>query len=451
MTSDTPGVMEATERAQLLRPAEKPHHNLAGLPAWRFRILCVCVTFCGFLAALDSTVVATLLSDIGSSFNASNQASWVGSSFLLSQCCFTPIYGRLSDLIGRRNAHLSGLVLFTTGNVLCGFAPSMNFLIFAQVVAGSGAGGVQSMGNIIFSDLVDLRRRGIYQGYVNIMFGMGAALGGPFGGFMSDHFGWRIAFLGQVPLLLVGMACVYNVVPVTLPLARSTSTTKESVSWRAALRRIDYLGSLTLVLAVGSLILGLSLKTSSTNAQGQPYPWSDPRVYGLLIASVVATIAFVFVEGRIAPEPILPLQMLSRRTPAAVATVMLVMAVNAFSTIYNVPLYFTAVRLQTSAAAGARLLPYSIMIGLGSLAAGHFIKRTGKYRLVGVSLSALISLGGVGFCFWTRDAPEWLTWAAQPPAGWGYAGVLTTTLVALMTEVTQEGKGEMCVPHFPAL
>jgi MFS family permease len=154
-----------SERTRLISSstAKKPHHNLAGLPPWQFRLICLANWSCGFLVSLDSTVVATLLTPIGSYFNASNQASWLGTAYLLSLCCFTPIYGRLSDLIGRRNAHLIAGVWFILGTIMCAFAPSMIWLIVARAIAGIGGGGVQSLSVIIMNDLVDLKHRGVFQ------------------------------------------------------------------------------------------------------------------------------------------------------------------------------------------------------------------------------------------------------------------------------------------------
>lgn len=152
-----------SENAQTNDKTRKQHHNLAGLSPLRFRLICLSVWSCTFLGSLDGTVVATLLADIGSSFNASNQAAWLGTAYLLSVSCFAPIYGRLSDLIGRRNAHLTALTFFTVGTALCGIAPSMGFLIGARCIAGVGGGGIQSVGAIILTDLVDLRRRGLFQ------------------------------------------------------------------------------------------------------------------------------------------------------------------------------------------------------------------------------------------------------------------------------------------------
>lgn len=262
--------------------------------------------------------------------------------------------------------------------------------------------------------------------------------GGPIGGFLSDQFGWRTAFLVQVPLLAVAGFLVYT--NVTIP-ARDVKAPANN-TLRASLARIDYLGSSTLVIAVSALLVSISLKTASLKADGSDYAWSDPVIWSLLVVSGVFTVVFVLLEGYYVKEPILPLGLLTRRTPIAVALSNLTMVTNNFSIIYNVPLYFTAVKLESSSVAGAHLLSYSIVVGLGSIMVGWVIRRTGKYWWCSIVSSGFIVLSSGLLMLWKEDSGQVLTWLAQVPAGFGYAGVLTSTLVALMTSVTIEGKGE---------
>ncbi|WRT67216.1 uncharacterized protein IL334_004182 [Kwoniella shivajii] len=456
-----------SERTSLLPKTSQKHHNIAGLSAIRFRLICFSLWCGSFLVAFDSTLVSTLLSDIGSDFNASTQVSWLGTSYLLSVCCFTPIYGRLSDLIGRRNAHLTGMFFFTIGTFLCGFAPSMWALIAARFLAGIGGGGVGSVSAILMTDLVDLRHRGIYQGYVNILYGLGAALGGPIGGWISDHFGWRIAFNIQVPLLLINSALIYTFIRIEHrppPLPSTTASGSASISstngpsndtdlakkvkspnWRKQLGRIDWLGSLTLALAVGSLLLSMSIKTSTTKSDGSDYKFSDPLIWGLFLTSTVFTVIFILIEGYYSNEPILPLQLLTRQTPLAVAISSFTMVLGQYSILYNLPLFFTVVQSRSSSSSGAHLLPNSILIGVGSLFAGWRMRHTGKYWLLGVTCAGLMVISSIGMLYWKRSSPDWLTWIAQAPGGFGYAGVLTQSLVALMTHVTRRDKSETAV------
>jgi MFS family permease len=453
LTSSSNGPGRASERTHLLPPtsstpssgsstptasSKSRHHNLAGLPAWRFRVICAALWACTFFCALDGTVVATLLTPIGSAFHASNQASWLGTSYLLALCCFTPIYGRLSDLLGRREAQLIALSFFTVGTFLCAIAPSMYFLIAARCVAGMGGGGVASMGVIIFTDLVDLRRRGLWQGISNIFFGLGGALGGPLGGFISDRWGWRIVFFLQTPLLVAAGIGVFFFV--RIPPSAVPKDAEEP--WRVKIKRIDYLGSMTLVVAVASLLLSVSLKTSARTPSGVEYAWSDPLIWGLLIVSAVFTFLFLLVEARFALQPILPLSLMSRRTPLAVGLGLFCVVTNQFSIMYNIPLFFSAVRLESASVAGAHLLPYSLALGTGSVTIGYLMRRTGKYWSACVGSAGLMVVTSIMLLFWRTDVPRWLTWVGPIPAGFGYAGVLTSTLVALMTNVTRAGKGE---------
>ncbi|XAO22611.1 hypothetical protein I312_101384 [Cryptococcus bacillisporus CA1280] len=451
----------ATEQTPLL-PATT-HHNLAGLTPSKFRLVCASLWCATFLVAFDSTLVSTLLSDIGSAFNASTQVSWLGTAYLLSVCCFTPVYGRLSDLIGRRNAHLTGLTLFTLGTFGCAIAPSMPFLIVARFLAGAGGGGVASVSAILMTDLVDLRHRGLYQGWANITYGVGAGLGGPVGGWISDNFGWRLAFHIQVPLLVLNAILIHTFVIVPQqepsPAPQSNSSSRSGIldalpiskpanglqTWKTKLVRIDYLGSFILALTVSSLLLAMSIKTSATKFDGSDYAFSDPIIWGLFVCSGLFAIAFLVVESYYSPEPILPLKLLTRRTPVAIALSSFTMVTVQFSVLYNIPLFFTIVQQRSSSSSGAHLLPNSILIGAGSLFVGWIMRRTGKYWWLGVDCAVLIVVSSIGMCFWKKDSPEWLTWIAQAPGGFGYAGVLTTSLVALMTHVQRAGKGETAV------
>ncbi|TXT08079.1 uncharacterized protein COLE_05003 [Cutaneotrichosporon oleaginosum] len=417
---------------------ERRHHNLAGLSAWRFHAACASVWSATFLSAFDSTVVATLLGDISSAFSAFHLASWLGTAYLLSLACFTPVYGRLADALGRRDAQLVALIFFTIGTAACAAAPSMLTLILARVVAGIGGAGLTSVGSILLSDLVDLRHRGLYQGLANMVFALGASLGGPVGGWAADQFGWRLAFGAQVPLLFGSILAVWWFVPSDLGgRVRDADDEHHSLTWQQKLARIDYAGSAALGVAVTALLLSMSLKTSGSG--GVEYNWSDPLIWGLLLVFVAFTGVFLLIEAKWATEPVLPLSMFRRATPAAIAVGNLVMAMCIFSLLYNAPLYFVAVKLRSATVAGAHLLPYSAFIGAGSLTVGLVMRVTGRYYPAMV-VSGLIVLFSCGMMLsWGEGTPEWLTWVAQLPAGFGYAGVLTTTLVALMADIAKEG------------
>ncbi|CAE6411345.1 putative MFS-type transporter C3E7,06c [Rhizoctonia solani AG-1 IB] len=201
--------------------------------------------------------------------------------------------------------------------------------------------GQSSFSSISVTDIIPLKQRGLYQGLANILFGLGSGIGGPVGGWINDTFGWRTAFLIQIPILVLSAVVITFKVNIKLPETKQTT--------RQKLARIDYAGSFTLVVCVGSLLLGLSLKT------GEDLEWNSPTVVGLLCLSAVFAIAFVSVEAKWAPEPVMPMRLLTMRTPFFVALSNFCVSCYAFSTLYNVPLYFSAVRLNSASESGKYL------------------------------------------------------------------------------------------------
>ncbi|KAG0705491.1 vacuolar amino acid permease [Suillus ampliporus] len=414
-----------------------------------------------FLGALDGTIVATLLSPIGSSFNKSNLSSYLGTSYLLSVCCFTPLYGRLSDILGRKGAMLLGLSLFGSGTIACAFAPSMEALIIARAVAGMGGGGVMTgmlgaavlitgeiylvaVSSIAITDLIPLKHRGLYQGMTNILFGLGAGLGGPVGGWVNDTLGWRAAFLLQAPLLFISFTLVALKVNIKLPDEIQTQSTYSK------LQRIDFMGSFTLVGAVAGLLLGFSLKTT------EELPWSHPLIWGLFCTSAVFWVAFILVEARWAPYPVMPLRLITRRTPLAVSLANFLGSMSAFSMLYNVPLYFSAVRLDSSTNAGLHLLPHSVALSTGSVFAGwcglddypffiltyrhdhRMMRRTGKLYHLTLASAGLAIIASILVALWNDNTSQYHLWLDIVPQGFGMASLITSTLIAMIAGVYKE-------------
>ncbi|CED84921.1 Predicted transporter (major facilitator superfamily) [Phaffia rhodozyma] len=424
--------MENNERTPLLIPVGAAAVDASAavpgdLSKTRFRLLMAGLWTMTFVAALDGTIVATLVSSIGSSFSAMESAGWIGTSYLLASCCFTPLYGRLCDIFGRKGSIVLAGSLFASGTLLCGLAANMKQLIVFRFLAGMGGGGFAVVGSVIVSDIIPLKQRGLYQGYTNLLFGLGGALGAPLGGFISDTIGWRAAFLGQMPLLISAVSVIFfNTKEPASYLSNKTSTAEK-------LKKIDYLGSFTLVTSVGSLCLALSLKTKGLAK------WSDGSIWGMLLTSAVSMVAFVLVEWKFAVQPVLPMGLLGQRTALFSLITNFLLAVVTFSILYNIPLFFTAVRLTSNAAAGAHLITNSASVCFGSLGAGWYMRHTGKYW----KLQLIAALGPlfstiVLATVWDYNTPEWILNTTLIPAGLGFSCVITTTLLALISSVERE-------------
>ncbi|KDN36089.1 MFS general substrate transporter [Tilletiaria anomala UBC 951] len=386
-----------------------------------------------FVGSLDSTIVATLLTSISSSFKSSEQSAWLGSAFLVSVACFTPIYGRLCDVIGRRYTMLIALGLFTLGTTLCGTATSMNMLIAARAIAGMGAGGVTTTSSVVMSDLVPIKTRGLLQGLTNIIFGIGGGLGGPVGGWLNDTLGWKPAFLIQLPVLAIAFILILIYFENKPRAVRVGGHHANESKW-TQLKRIDALGSLTLLIGVSAPLIALSLISANDR------PVTDGTVLGGLILGPIFVGLFVFVEARVAVKPIMPLYLLQQRTGLSHALANFFLSFASFASLYNVPLYFQAVRLESASDAGLHLLPYSIALSVSSVTAGAYMRKYGRFYSYTIVSSCLMIVTPVMFCIVVGREDVWPDWAFYPmflPAGWGGAAVLTTTLIALINSVSR--------------
>ncbi|KAJ6567073.1 MFS general substrate transporter [Mycena capillaripes] len=412
-----------TERTPLIPKTKTP----VEATKWDFVLLMTGIWSLVFISSLDATIVATLISTIGSDLESMQLSSWIGTAYLLSLCAFTPLYGRLANILGRRPSMLFAGTLFGVGTILCGFTGDMSQLVACRALAGIGGSGMTVVGSVIMSDSVPLKNRGLYQGFGNLLFGLGGAVGAPLGGWLGDTIGWRAAFLCQSPFLVFGLLMLYLKVrePELVLAAAGTSIF-------AKLKRIDYAGSASLVLTLLTFLLGMHFKTAAGRE------WTDPHVWAFLTTAAVMACTFFLVELKFAAEPVMPITMLKRRTPGFVALNNFLIAVITFSTVYNTPLYFTAARLRTSADAGAHLVPNSAAIAVGSLFAGWYMRKTGRYWKLQAFTSLCIVATNVILAFWDADTPEWVLYTSLIPSGFGFAATLTTTLIALIASVPRD-------------
>ncbi|MCJ1273271.1 hypothetical protein MMC21_001061 [Puttea exsequens] len=374
------------------------------------------IWFGTFLAALDSTMVATLSAPISNSFQSLSLLSWLASAYFIAQAAFQPISGRLTDIFSRRSGLICSNILFTIGNLICGLATEEWVMIFGRVVAGMGGGGLTAISTFVGSDLIPLRRRGVWQGFGNISYGVGAGVGGVFGGWINDTWGWRKAFLILVPLTVVSGAIV--IFTVKIPVKQSE---------KSALKRIDFLGAVTIISALVLLLLGL-------NSGGNVVSWDHPLVYVTLPLSFILLLLYIYIEDRHASEPIIPVRLLLNRTVASACLTNWCFSMATLAFLFYGPLYFQVKGLSATQA-GLRVMPQSIGIAVGSVTTGLIMRSTGRYYLLSIVIVCIFITAYIMISLFTLTTPAWVALIAIFLIGIGYAGMLTVTLLALISAV----------------
>lgn len=417
---ETPLLSDAATQEQLADGANGEVTVVPDEPSVKKLVLVMGSVWVGvFLGALDSTIIATLSAPISTSFDSLNLLSWVATAYLIANAACQPISGRLTDIYSRRTGLVVSNVLFAAGNLMCGLATTEWTMIGGRVVAGMGGGGLMAISTFVGSDLIPLRRRGLVQGLGNVCYGAGAGLGGLFGGWVNDVWGWRAAFLSQVPLVILSAILVFFVVDI--PPKKSD---------KSKLSRVDFLGAFTLVVFLILLLLGL-------NSGGNVVLWTHPLVLTTLPLSAVAFAAFIYIEANWAAEPVIPVRLCLNRTVFAACMSNWWLTGVTYMVIFYTPIFFQVKGLSTTQA-GIRLIPQSIGTSAGSLGAGLIMNKTGKYTVLGLVLM-LMNVVGIGLMATLNfQTPGWPAFIYLLLVGAGYGGILTVTLLACISAVDHE-------------
>lgn len=324
------------------------------------------------LSALDQTIVATALPEIADDLDGFDHLSWVVTAYLLSTTVTVPLYGKLSDLYGRRRLFVVSISIFLVGSALCGLAQSMGQLIAFRALQGIGAGGLIPLSQAAIADLFSPRERGRYQGYVGAMWATAAVAGPLLGGTLTDTASWRWIFFINLPLGAIALLVVIRTM---------------KIPHQPREHSIDYGGALLLSVGVTAILLASAWG-------GTSYAWDSAQVLLAGAVGISGLVGFGLLERRV-PEPLLPLGLFRSRTFAVSTGAALLIGGVLFGITIYVPVYVQRVLGSSATGSGVVLLPLTFGWVLASMSAGQYIARTGRYKVFPVVGSVLVLIGCV--------------------------------------------------------
>ncbi|WP_238018500.1 MDR family MFS transporter [Dactylosporangium sp. AC04546] len=366
-----------------------------------------------FLAALDQTIVSTAMRTIADDLGGFSIQAWATTAFLITSTIATPLYGKLSDIYGRKPFILFAIGIFIVGSALCGLADSIYQLAAFRAVQGIGAGGLFSLVFAIIGDIVPPRERAKYQGYFLAVFGTSSVLGPVLGGFFagSDQLlgvtGWRWIFYINVPIALAAFLVVLRVLHI--PHHRTD-------------HRIDWPGALALVVTLVPLL--------TVAEQGREWGWGSGRSVTCYAIGAVGLILFLVAEYAYKDEALLPLRLFRGRTFSVASTGSFILGMAMFGGLLTLPLYLQIVKGATPTEAGLMLLPLVLGIMTGSIVSGQVIAHTGRYRIFPILGSLLMIVALFLFSRIGADTPLWRTMLVMGLMGLGLGGNMQPVITA---------------------
>ena len=384
-----------------------------------------------FLAALDQTIVATALPRMAADLQGVGHLSWVVSAYLLTSTAVTPIYGKLSDLYGRKLMLQIAISLFVLTSLLCGLANSMVQLIVFRALQGLGGGGLLAMAHATIADVISPRERGRYQGYIASVFAAASVAGPVLGGLFVDHLTWRWVFWINLP---IGIGALI-----------ASQVTLKKLAAKRLRHKIDYLGAILVVSSVCCVLL-------VTTMGGEEVPWDSLTIKALAAGAVVLFVGCIFQE-RQASEPILPPRLFHNRVFVAANAANLLVSICMLGGIVFMPLFLQLVYSMQADASGLMLIPLTGGTVVGAISAGQLVARTGRYKIFPLTGLAVSCLGLLLLVTVTTATPLALVGLYLAVNGLGIGLIMPALLVAVQNsvDVRDLGSGTASITFFRSM
>lgn len=371
------------------------------------------------LAALDQTIVSTALPKIVADLGGLEHYSWVASAYMLASTSTLPLYGKLSDILGRRPVFIFGISVFLIGSMLAGVSQTMLELVAFRAIQGIGAGAMLPLVIATVGDIIPPADRGKWQGLIGAMFGLASIVGPTAGGWIADNTTWRWVFYINLPLGAVALATVAT----TLKIPRQV---REKAP-------IDFPGAITVS---GGIVAGLLV----TVWGGQTYPWNSWQIFTTAAISVLLLGSFILIE-RHAPDPILPLSLFKNSIFTISALASLIVGVGMFGTIIYIPLFVQGVIGTSATNSGVILTPLMLAVVTTSTVGGQLVSRTGRYKPVAVSGLAVMTLGMWLLTRLNVDSTNTEVVRDMIIIGAGLGGVMQIFILAVQNSVSRREMG----------
>lgn len=389
-----------------------PETAKASLNKRSFVLVYVALMVAMLLAALDQTIFSTALPTIVGELHGLEHMAWVTTAYILAATVVMPLYGKLGDLLGRRNVFIAAIGLFTLGSVVAALAQSMGMLVTGRAVQGLGGGGLMILAQAIIADLVPARDRARYMAPIGVVFGLSSVVGPILGGWFTDQHSWRWALWMNVPLGILAIA----VALIALQLPKPTGQVN-----------VDYWGSALLIIATSCTVLVATWG-------GTRYEWTSPAIIALAAGAAISWLAFLLVERR-AVEPVIPPRMFRNRTFVITTLVgMITAGIGMFAIIAYLPTYLQMVYGTSATESGLLLLPMIAGLMLTATISGSIISKIGRVKALLVVGTAVVAVAAWLLSTIDIATPLWILCCFMAVAGAGIGLLMQTLVLAAQNE-----------------